>query len=237
MPEVLLSGDHEKIARWRREQQLQRTRDRRPDLFAAFRADSDEDRALMEEMIKEEGRPRITKELVCRAAKESDLPAILAIAEEARAYLKNSKVDQWQGDYPSEADFLRDMLRGECRVVQHGDEITAFFTVSSLPEPAYDAIRDGKWTSDVEACVLHRCAVRARWRGTGMADRMLRFTEKTCLENGRRCLRTDTHPKNKSMLNLLSDNGYRYRGNIDITCEPGHDPLRRCYEKIIKPRA
>lgn len=34
VPEVLLSGDHGKIAAWRREQRLRRTRDRRPDLLA-----------------------------------------------------------------------------------------------------------------------------------------------------------------------------------------------------------
>ena len=33
VPEVLLSGDHAKIAAWRREQGLQRTRERRPDLL------------------------------------------------------------------------------------------------------------------------------------------------------------------------------------------------------------
>lgn len=34
VPEVLLSGDHGRIARWRREQQLQRTFERRPELLA-----------------------------------------------------------------------------------------------------------------------------------------------------------------------------------------------------------
>jgi len=34
IPEVLLSGDHARIARWRREQALQLTRTRRPDLMA-----------------------------------------------------------------------------------------------------------------------------------------------------------------------------------------------------------
>ncbi|MFM7447199.1 MAG: tRNA (guanosine(37)-N1)-methyltransferase TrmD [Leptolyngbyaceae cyanobacterium] len=33
VPEVLLSGNHGAIARWRQEQQIQRTRDRRPDLY------------------------------------------------------------------------------------------------------------------------------------------------------------------------------------------------------------
>lgn len=36
VPEVLLSGHHEKIARWRREQRMLRTRQRRPDLWTQF---------------------------------------------------------------------------------------------------------------------------------------------------------------------------------------------------------
>ncbi|GAA2628917.1 tRNA (guanosine(37)-N1)-methyltransferase TrmD [Dactylosporangium fulvum] len=36
VPEILRSGDHGKIARWRREQALQRTAERRPDLIAAL---------------------------------------------------------------------------------------------------------------------------------------------------------------------------------------------------------
>lgn len=35
VPDVLLSGNHAEIARWRREQQIERTRSRRPDLLAA----------------------------------------------------------------------------------------------------------------------------------------------------------------------------------------------------------
>ena len=38
VPEVLLSGDHAKIARWRRDQALTRTARRRPDLLAALGA-------------------------------------------------------------------------------------------------------------------------------------------------------------------------------------------------------
>jgi len=36
VPNVLLSGNHAAIARWRYEQQLQRTQERRPDLFTAW---------------------------------------------------------------------------------------------------------------------------------------------------------------------------------------------------------
>lgn len=46
VPEVLLSGDHEKIRCWRRKQSLLRTRARRPDLFAKLVL-SEEDRRLL----------------------------------------------------------------------------------------------------------------------------------------------------------------------------------------------
>jgi tRNA (guanine37-N1)-methyltransferase len=36
VPDVLLSGNHQAIAQWRKEQQQQRTRDRRPDLWQAW---------------------------------------------------------------------------------------------------------------------------------------------------------------------------------------------------------
>lgn len=47
IPPVLLSGNHAKIARWRRQQALRRTRARRPDLLATHPL-SDEDRKLLE---------------------------------------------------------------------------------------------------------------------------------------------------------------------------------------------
>jgi tRNA (guanine37-N1)-methyltransferase len=48
VPEVLVGGDHAEIARWRRREALQRTRDRRPDLFARLVL-SEEDRRLLED--------------------------------------------------------------------------------------------------------------------------------------------------------------------------------------------
>jgi tRNA (guanine37-N1)-methyltransferase len=48
-PEVLRSGDHSRIARWRRAQALARTRARRPDLIAARGGLADEEVALLAE--------------------------------------------------------------------------------------------------------------------------------------------------------------------------------------------
>jgi tRNA (guanine37-N1)-methyltransferase len=53
VPEVLLSGNHAAIARWRREQSLRRTIRRRPDLLERA-ALSDEERRLVAQMEREE---------------------------------------------------------------------------------------------------------------------------------------------------------------------------------------
>jgi tRNA (guanine37-N1)-methyltransferase len=53
VPEALLSGDHARVARWRRKQALRATRERRPDLLRATRL-SAADRELLEEIEREE---------------------------------------------------------------------------------------------------------------------------------------------------------------------------------------
>lgn len=56
VPEVLLSGDHERIERWRRAQALMRTRALRPDLPGAVLSEADE--ALLAEFFGKEGDKR-----------------------------------------------------------------------------------------------------------------------------------------------------------------------------------
>jgi len=56
VPEILLSGDHAKVARWRREQSLLRTRQRRPDLLE--KADlSDNDLKFLEKTSQDPSDP------------------------------------------------------------------------------------------------------------------------------------------------------------------------------------
>lgn len=54
VPEVLLSGHHAKIDRWRRKQSLLRTKQQRPDLFAEFHAENREDQKLLSEISETE---------------------------------------------------------------------------------------------------------------------------------------------------------------------------------------
>lgn len=54
VPDVLLSGHHENVARWRRKEALRKTYRRRPDLFAKLDLSSKEDQKIVRE-LEEEG--------------------------------------------------------------------------------------------------------------------------------------------------------------------------------------
>ncbi len=54
VPAILLSGNHAKVAQWRRKQALRRTRARRPDMYEKLDLSSKQDKKLLAEMEKED---------------------------------------------------------------------------------------------------------------------------------------------------------------------------------------
>ena len=54
VPEILLSGNHQKVALWRRKQSIRRTRDRRPDMYAVLDLSSKQDKKLLAEIAEED---------------------------------------------------------------------------------------------------------------------------------------------------------------------------------------
>jgi tRNA (guanine37-N1)-methyltransferase len=54
VPDVLLSGHHAQITRWRRKEAIRRTRQRRPDLYARLDLSSKQDQKILKELDEEE---------------------------------------------------------------------------------------------------------------------------------------------------------------------------------------
>ena len=233
VPEILVKGDHDRVDRWRRKKQLERTMEKRPDMFERFEPQTELDRELLDEIEKDKKRTKLTEPLSTVPAKTEDLVDITQILLYARKTLKKHKVDQWQGEYPAAEDIEKDIEKKNCYLLKHGEETAGFYVLSAEHEDSYDAITDGKWSNDEPYCVLHRCAVSEKYRGSGMALYMLRSIEEQADRLGIRYIRTDTHRRNKPMQKLLRENGYRYRGNI-LVDEPIHDPKRQAFEKLIK---
>lgn len=233
VPEVLLQGNHAAVDEWRRKKSLERTMDKRPDMFERLELTDKKDIKLVDQIKKERSRMKLTQPISCRPAVESDIEDIMLIVRQARNYLKKHRVDQWQGEYPTQDIFAADIANGECYAVTYGERLAGFFCLTEAPESGYDKITDGKWHGEGKYCTLHRMAIEARFRGTGLSDMLVDFADETAKAKGAECVRTDTHRKNKAMQKLLKRKGYVYRGNVLVSSEPGHDPARQAFEKKI----
>lgn len=233
VPEVLLQGNHAAVDEWRRKKSLERTMDKRPDMFERLELTDKKDIKLVDQIKKERSRMKLTQPISCRPAVESDIEDIMLIVRQARNYLKKHRVDQWQGEYPTQDIFAADIANGECYAVTYGERLAGFFCLTEAPESGYDKITDGKWHGEGKYCTLHRMAIEARFRGTGLSDMLVDFADETAKAKDAECVRTDTHRKNKAMQKLLKRKGYAYRGNVLVSSEPGHDPTRQAFEKKI----
>lgn len=172
------------------------------------------------------------KQVECRKAKESDLPRIMEIIEDARVFMRGFDMDQWQNGYPNEEVFRHDIVLGECYVAACDDGIAGVMVVSDIPEKCYEEIVGQGWLTDGQPYMtIHRMAVSENYRGTNIAEKMISFAEKLCMEKNRGSLRIDTHKKNLAMQKFLKKQEFSYCGVVDYKDTAG-DTLRLAYEKV-----
>lgn len=234
VPEVLRSGDHAKIDQWRRKKQLERTMDKRPDLFEKLELTDKNDRKLLKEIRWERSRMELTEPVSFRPAAETDLPEMMTLLGGARKRLKRHRVPVWQGAYPTEEVFREDIAAGNCYAMLYGQELAGVFTLTPPGTPYYDReLTDGKWHGE-EYAVLHRVLMNEKFAGTGMADREMEYAETVARQQGAKSLRLLTHKKNESMKQLIARRGFVYRGNVELQPEPGLSGSRQAFEKVLE---
>ena len=236
VPGELLTGDHEKVRRWRRRKQLERTMDKRPDMFEKLVLESKEDRRMVEEIKYDRLPDRLKLRFEPRRAEIADMDALLDILEQAKAYLRESGVDQWQEGYPNREALAADIEAGRGWLFECVDsgEVAGYECVAMTPEVCYREI-DGAWLTEGENyAVIHRAMAAARYRGTRLAAEMFSFAAELAAGMGRLSVRVDTHRDNKAMNRLCEKQGFTYCGVVDLgLVDPASDSLRNAYEKLL----
>ena len=229
VPEVLRQGVHRDIEAWRREQQLIRTQARRPDMFAAYQPQTKAEADIIDRLM---GREKLTYD--CRRASLEDMEELMAIANQASAYMRQCGVNQWQDNFPNPDVFARDIQGGNCWLFTHEDESAGVIVLYLRPERDYEAI-DGRWLTDDGAPygTIHRAAVKDAYRGRGLAGEMMQLCEDLAQGSGCASVRVDTHENNQAMRRLLEKRGYVYCGVVYLTDTVEKDNKRVCYEKVF----
>ena len=160
-----------------------------------------------------------------------DIPAIIAIINDAKEYLASQKIDQWQNGYPNAEQVANDIKKNESYVVVNDENeviATAMFTTN--PEPTYKII-DGNWNIDENEKygVVHRMAIKKEFRKFGLATFMFHEFHQQLLEKNIKSLKIDTHEKNLGMQALIKKLGYTYCGIIYTN----YHAKRLAFEKVI----
>ena len=228
VPAVLRAGNHAEVAAWRREQQLIRTKQKRPDLFEAFVPQTKEDIRTVERLT---GREKLVYD--CRKATLEDMDELMAIAKEASAYLRSCGVDQWQDNFPNPEVFARDIAKDNCWLFTHEGKAVGVIVVYLEPEEDYKGI-EGQWLTEGEHYgVIHRVAVKDAYRGRGLSGEMMQLAEDIILGRGCPSVRIDTHEDNLTMQNMLKKRGYSPCGVVWLHNGPELCKKRIGLEKIF----
>ena len=234
VPEVLRGGDHAKITAWRRKKQIERTMDKRPDMFGKLKITGKEDAQLLEE-IKNERAPKEKPYVFdCRRAEAGDVDAIMGIVAQAQQYLRDSGVNQWQDGYPEPGVLQYDISLGQGWFFTCEGRPAGYACISMMHEKSYDVI-DGAWLTKGDGyAVVHRAMIADGFRHTPLATEIFSLAEDLAAGNGKISVRVDTHRDNRAMNRLAVKMGFSYCGVVDLSLvDPGHDTMRNAYEKII----
>lgn len=167
-----------------------------------------------------------------RKAVRADIAQIMKIVNEARAYFAASGIPQWQGEYPSESDFLGD-IEGERLYVACDDEVLGVYSYDNRGDRNYDEIFEGSFSLDEPYAAIHRVAVASSAKGQGIAGKMVEHAFSLAKSEGFRYMRGDTHALNRSMQRMFQKNGFRKCGVIYLGTKKDFENERIAFDIIL----
>ena len=84
-----------------------------------------------------------------RPARREDLPAMEAIYEQAKEFMRETgNPNQWNGSYPEEGLLLCDMEHGNSYIVEENGQVIGTFAFIKGEDPTYRVIENGMWMKE-----------------------------------------------------------------------------------------
>lgn len=166
--------------------------------------------------------------MIIRLAKLSDIPGIMLLIAEVVPVMNAAGNFQWDNTYPNAAVFENDIELKQLWVADADGDIAGVSAITTDQEPEYAQVG---WDLNETAIVTHRLAVSTRYRGQGIAAKLMQQAEDEAVRHGIKTLRIDTNVNNKATQQLFPKLGYKYAGEIGL----GFRPNMRfyCYEKRL----
>lgn len=102
----------------------------------------------------------------------ADLPAIISIISDAKAYLKEQNINQWQSGYPFDSDIEMDIKDGISYVLIIDGKVAGTAAIHQGLDRNYLEIQDGEWVNGTFAkyTAIHRIALSGAFRGQHLSE-------------------------------------------------------------------
>jgi ribosomal protein S18 acetylase RimI-like enzyme len=167
-------------------------------------------------------------QMIIRRATLNDIPGIMHLIAEVVPVMNASGNFQWDSSYPNAAVFEKDIELDQLWVADTGGDIAGVSAITTDQEPEYAQVG---WDLNETAIVTHRLAVSTRYRGQGIAAKLMQQAEDEAIRRGIKTLRIDTNTSNKATQQLFPKLGYKYAGEIGLGFRPNLKFY--CYEKRL----
>lgn len=152
--------------------------------------------------------------MIVRKTNIKDVNKICEIIDQAKHYLKNQGIDQWQNGYPNKETILEDITTQTSYVLEDENVVgTMRFLIEDDPDYAYI---EGQWKTNETYGVIHRIAIEESCKGKGYAKKLIQSAIEMCKKENVHSLRIDTHLDNQSMRRFLKKNNFEECGIVYI---------------------
>ena len=166
--------------------------------------------------------------MIIRLAILGDIPGIMQLIAEVVPAMNAAGNFQWDSTYPNATVFEKDIELRQLWVADADGDIAGVSAITTDQEAEYAQVG---WDLNETAIVTHRLAVSTRYRGQGIAAKLMQQAEAEATRRGIKTLRVDTNTSNKATQQLFPKLGYQYAGEIGLGFRPN---LRfYCYEKRL----
>jgi len=166
--------------------------------------------------------------MIIRLATLNDIPGIMRLIAEVVPAMNALGNYQWDSTYPNAVVFEKDIALNQLWVADADGDIAGVAAITTDQEPEYASVG---WDLDETAIVTHRLAVSTRYRGRGIAAKLLQQAEQEAIRQNIKALRIDTNSENAATQQLFPKLGYVFSGEIGLGFRPN---LRfYCYEKRL----
>ncbi|WP_300360505.1 GNAT family N-acetyltransferase [Fusobacterium sp.] len=151
-----------------------------------------------------------------KIANKNNIKSILEIINQAKLYMKEINLNQWDETYPNTQTISYDIENDINYILVDNEKIIGTFVLIFGEDETYKNI-EGSWKTNSSYGTLHRVAIHNDYKGKNLAKLILDFSMEKALEKNIHSLRIDTHQKNLSMKRFIEKSNFDYCGIIYVS--------------------